>query len=327
MKYWTAILLAGVASPAFAQHAGHDAHERPASEAPAHPEAHDHSAMQPDSGEPPDAEPRHDDHAGHGVPGMDHGPSAEDPPVAPPPQAAFSGPEHAADTIFDPQAMARARAETEQAMGAILTSKLLIDRAEYRVRDGEDGYLWDGLFWFGGDIDKLWIKSEGESSFGEPLEHGEAQLLWGHALDPWFDVQAGVRQDFGAGPGRTHLVLGIQGLAPYWFEVDAALFVSDKGELTARGEAEYDLRLTQKLILQPRVEFNLSAQDVPELGLGSGVTTAEAGLRLRYAITPQFAPYIGAAWERAFGETRGLRVAGGESSGGWSFVIGARSWF
>jgi copper resistance protein B len=119
----------------------------------------------------------------------------------------------------------------------------------------------------------------------------------------------------------------VQGLAPYWFEVDAAAFLSTKGDLTARVEAEYDQRITQRLILQPRVEFDLAAQDVPELGIGSGLSTAELGARLRYEFKPQFAPYVGVEYERAFGDTADFRRAEGEDVGGWSFLIGLRAWF
>jgi copper resistance protein B len=122
-------------------------------------------------------------------------------------------------------------------------------------------------------------------------------------------------------------VLGIEGLAPYWFEVDAVAFVSNKGDVSARFEGEYDLRLTQKLILQPRIELDLALQDVPEIGLGSGLSAAEAGLRLRYEIAPEFAPYVGVAYERAFGDTAGFRRAAGEEAGGLSLLVGVRAWF
>src|SRR3546814_3276778 len=115
--------------------------------------------------------------------------------------------------------------------------------------------------------------------------------------------------------------------SPYWFEVDGALFLSDKGDVTARIEAEYDLRLTQKLILQPAAELNVAAQDVPELGVGSGLSTAELGLRLRYQFVPEFAPYIGVNYERDFGDTADFRRARDEKVGGWNFLIGIRSWF
>ena len=332
MRYLISLLLAGIATPALAQHVGHDMDSMPAS-------AQDHAAERPTSEATIEsAHPDHgmmakpnrgdvsaDPHRMHDMSTMD--PPMQDPPIGPPPSAAFSGPEHAADSVFDPAVMAAARAETEHAMGNIVTSQLLIDRFEYRRQGGSDRYLWDGQYWIGGDIDKLTIKSEGEGRFGELPEQVETQALWTHAIDPWFDVQLGVRHDFRPDPERTYAVVGVQGLAPYWFELEGSLFLSTKGELTARVSGEYDLRLTQKLVLQPRVELNLSAQDIAKLGTGSGLTTGEAGLRLRYAFVPQFAPYVGVSWERAFGETRGYRAAAGESSGGWSFVAGIRAWF
>ena len=248
------------------------------------------------------------------------------PPVAPPPPAAFSGPEHAADLVYG-ASMAEARAGMREEHGSLETYKLLIDQLEVAIRNGRDSLRWDGQAWYGGDVDKLWLKTEGEGSFGEAVEEAEVQALWSHAIDPWFDLQAGVRYDFRPDPERAHLVLGVQGLAPYWFEIDAAAFLSHKGDLTARFEGEYDLRLTQKLILQPRLEFDLAAQDVPELGIGSGLSTAEAGLRLRYEIVPEFAPYVGIEYERAFGDTAKFRRAEGERRGGWNLLLGLRAWF
>ena len=263
--------------------------------------------------------------AGHDMATM--GQPAPAPPVAPPPAEALSGPAHAADTVYGARASARARDQFRDEHGNIVTSKIMIDRLEAKIRDGRDGYSWDGEAWYGGDIDKLWVKSEGEGDFGSSPETAEVQALWSHAIDPWFNLQAGVRYDFQPDPERAHLVLGVQGLARYWFELDGALFLSDEGDLTARFEAEYDQRITQRLILQPRVEFDLAAQDVPEIGIGSGVSTAEAGLRLRYEIVPEFAPYVGVQYERAFGDTRDYRRAAGEDTGGLSVLIGVRSWF
>ena len=210
--------------------------------------------------------------------------------------------------------------------------RFLIDRLEAGIGEGRETYSWDAHFWLGGDIDKLWLKSEGEGAFGGEFEGVETQALWSHAIDPWFDLQAGIRQDFRPGPDRTHLVLGIQGLAPYWFEVEGALFLSTEGDLTARVEAEYDLRLTQQLILQPRVELDFSLQDVPELALGSGITTAEIGARLRYEFFPRsgpavIAPYVGVQYEGAFGRTEDYRLAAGEDTEGWRLLLGLRTWF
>ena len=249
------------------------------------------------------------------------------PPTAPPPPAATAGPAHAADFVYGEDAMAEAREMLRREHGAISTYKFLVDQAEGKVRDGRDGYAWDAQAWYGGDINKAWLKSEGEGAFGESLERAEVQALWSRAIDPWFDLQAGIRQDFGHGPDRTHLALGVQGLAPYWFEVDGALFLSTKGDVTARFEAEYDLRITQRLILQPLVEFDLSAQDIPELGIGSGLSSAGIAARLRYEIRPEFAPYVGLEYERAFGDTADLARAAGEDVSALSFVLGIRTWF
>lgn len=267
--------------------------------------------------------PAADPHAGHQMGTAE--PAA--PPNAPPPAEALSGPAHAADLVYDPAAMAEAREGLRREHGDIQTSKVLIDQLEAKLRDGRDAYAWDGQAWYGGDINKLWLKSEGEGEFGGRIDDAEVQALWSRAIDPWFDLQLGVRQDFRRGDDRTHLAAGVQGLAPYWFEVDAALFLSDKGDVTGRIEAEYDLRLTQRLILQPRLEVELALQDVPELDIGSGLSSGELGARLRYEIVPEFAPYLGVEYERAFGDTADFHRAGGEDAGSWSFLVGVRTWF
>jgi copper resistance protein B len=223
--------------------------------------------------------------------------------------------------------MAGAREAMRKEHGEMTTFKLLMDQLELRIRDGRDGYGWDAQAWVGGDLNKLWLKTEGEGAFGEAPERAEVQVLWSRAIDPWFDLQLGIRHDFRPDPERTHLAIGVQGLAPYWFEVDAAAFLSDNGDVTARVEAEYDQRITQKLILQPRIEFDLAAQDVPELGIGSGLSTAEAGIRLRYELVPEFAPYVGIEYERALGDTADFRRSSGEKAGGWNLLVGLRAWF
>jgi copper resistance protein B len=223
--------------------------------------------------------------------------------------------------------MAQAREELIEEHGSMETYKVLVDQLEAKFRDGRDGYTWDAQAWYGGDIDKLWLKTEGEGALAEAVEGAEVQALWSHAIDPWFDLQLGVRHDFRPDPERTHLVLGVQGLAPYWFEVDAAAFVSNKGDVTARLEAEYDLRITQKLILQPRMELDLALQNVPEIGIGSGLSLGEIGARLRYEIRPEFAPYVGVEYERTFGGTASFRRAAGEKAGGLSLLVGLRTWF
>jgi len=201
------------------------------------------------------------------------------------------------------------------------------DRMEYRAHNGKDGYVWDAQGWIGDDHNKLWGKSEGEGAFGEAIENAEAQALYSRPVSPFFDVQAGLRQDLGSGPDRTYGVIGLQGLVPYWFEVDSAFFISDKGDVTARIEAEYELLFTQRLVLQPRAELNFAFQDVDEQGVGSGLSTAEVGARLRYEFTRQFAPYVGISWERAVGDTADFVRAEGGDPGTTSFVAGIRLWF
>lgn len=325
---------ASVAPPPADPHAGHNM-QAPAQTTPAaDPHAgHNMSAMPQQQAADPHAghnmpASEQQDHSAHGAqsaPG--HEPGIPDPPVASPSAAAFSGPRNAADAVYGPAPMADARKQLRKEHGGIVAYKVLVDQLETTMRDGKDGYAWDAQGWYGGDINKLWIKSEGEGTFGESPERAEIQALYSRALDPWFNLQAGVRHDFRPDPERTHLVVGIQGLAPYWFEVDGALFLSNKGDLTARFEAEYDQRLTQKLILQPNIEFDLAVQDVPEIGVGSGLSTGEIGLRLRYEFVPEFAPYVGVKYERKFGDTADFARAVDEEVGGWSFLVGLRTWF
>jgi copper resistance protein B len=321
-----------IGSPALAQHAGHGAPlatAPPAATDPACPP--EHAAMghcTPTTPAPAAADPAcPPEHAamGHCKPSAQ---ASGAPPVAPPPPEAFQGPEHAGETVFDP-ALFRAKRQTRLIAehGGFTGWMLLADQLEYQARDGRDGFRWDAQGWYGGDYDRLWLKSEGEVAFGEAPEQAEVQALYSRAIDPWFNLQIGVRHDFRPDPERTHVVLGIQGLAPYWFEIDGALFLSNKGDLTARIEAEYDQRITNRLILQPLVEFDLAAQDIPELGVGAGLSSVEAGLRLRYQFVPEFAPYVGVEYARKLGDTARFARAAGEDRGGWSLLIGLRTWF
>jgi copper resistance protein B len=255
---------------------------------------------------------------------MGHGAAEEPVGNAPPPPAPT---DRAADRYFDKAAMDRARRIIRNEHGANASYQVMASVAEYQVRDGEDGYRWDGEAWIGGDTHRLVIKSEGEGSFDGGLESGEVQALYSRAIGPYFDLQAGVRQDIQRGPKRTYATVGFEGLAPYWFEVEGTAFLSNEGEVMGRLEGSYDLRLTQRWILQPRVEANFSAQDVPELELGSGLTNLEAGLRLRYEVRREFAPYIGVSWDRKFGGTADSARLHGDDPLETSIVLGARAWF
>jgi copper resistance protein B len=268
-----------------------------------------------------------------GMPGMTM-PAA--PPSPPAPDAAQpDGPDaqppapatdHAADGFYDPALMAAARAVLREEHGGATFTQVMANIAEYQSAPGGGGYRWDGEAWIGGDIDRLVLKSEGDGSRRYGLDDAEVQALYSHAIGPYFDLQAGVRQDVSPSP-RTYATAGVEGVLPYWFDVGAAIFVSDKGEVLARLEGLYDIRLTQRLILQPRAELNFAAQDTVQTRTGSGLSDAELGLRLRYEIRREFGPYIGVAYDPKAGKSADYaRILGGDP-GGLSLVAGIRSWF
>jgi copper resistance protein B len=262
-----------------------------------------------------------DPHAGHDMPPAP-APAADDPP----PARALEGPRYAADAIWGEEAMAPARKQMGKEHGNMTTGVVLIERLEARIKDVDEGFVWDGQAWWGGDLDRLFIKTEGEGEFGGAVEDAEAQLLYSRAIGPFFDLQAGARLDLEP-ETRSHLVLGVQGLAPYMFQVDGALFLSDRGDLTARLEGEYDQKISQSLILQPRAELELAAQDIPERGIGAGLTKLEVGLRLRYEIAREFAPYVGVEYEARLGQTADIARLQGEDPDGFALLIGLRAWF
>lgn len=215
----------------------------------------------------------------------------------------------------------------EPMMGDMPFAMLMADRLEAGFADEADTWVWDLQGWYGGDRHRWWFKSEGEGEFGSSPEAAELQLLFSRMFAPFWDWQVGVRHDFRPRPDRTHLVLGIQGVAPYEFELDTALFLSEKGDVSGRLEAEYELRITQRLVLQPRFELNAALADDREIGLADGVNSTELGLRLRYELERELAPYIGIAREQLHGGTADLARAAGEPTALTSIVIGVRAWF
>ena len=249
--------------------------------------------------------------------------------LAAPPDAAGGAappPGSMADAHWDGDEMARARRALRSAAGGGRHLLLAADRLERLSGDGRS-LTWDAQGWYGGDLGKLWVKTEGDYAFGgDRLEDAEVQLLWSRAASAFFDVQAGVRHD--AEPaGVTYGVVGVQGLAPYWFELDAAAFVSAAGDLTLRLEAEYELRLSQRLVLQPRAELTFAAQRVRERGLGSGLAGIDFGARLRYEVRREFAPYLGVERQSAVGATGDLAEASGKHRHRTAVVVGLRAWF
>jgi copper resistance protein B len=243
-------------------------------------------------------------------------------PSAPPPWAG----DYAADRDFDPQLMAHARAMARAEMGAMQFSKIMLNLAEYQTGAHGGGYRWDGRAWYGGDVNRLVIRSEGEGAAQDGLDAGEVQALYSRAVGRYVDLQGGVRQDF-APRARTYLTVGTEALLPYWFDVEGALFVSTKGDILARAEGTHDFRLTRRVVLQPRAELNFAARNAPEMRIGSGLSNAELGLRLRYEIRRELAPYIGVSWDRKVAQTADYVRAAGEDPASTTFVVGLRAWY
>lgn len=201
---------------------------------------------------------------------------------------------------------------------------VIIDRLEWR--DVSDALAWEAKAWYGGDYNKLSLHAEGERAHGD-TEHARTEAMWQRIVARWWSTQTGIRYDSGEGPSRTWAAFGVEGLAPYWFDVEATIYVGEQGRTAVRAEGTYDLRLTQRLILRPQLELNLYGKDDPQRGLGSGLTDLEAALLLRYEFRREFAPYIGVQWTRLFGTTADLADAAGEDASETQFVVGLRLWF
>jgi copper resistance protein B len=187
----------------------------------------------------------------------------------------------------------------------------------------------NGQAWIGGDYNRLWINTEGAKVYDGGLEDFDLQFLYGRLVSPYWDLQVGGRyfRPEPGSPSRGSAVIGVQGLAPYWFEIQAATFISHKGEVAARIEAEYDLLLTQRLIAQPRAEADFAVQSVREMGIGRGLSSAEVGLRVRYEIRREFAPYAGLVYTSRFGQTADFARAEDEGVRSLGMVVGVRFWY
>lgn len=215
----------------------------------------------------------------------------------------------------------------EPVLDSEIRSFVLFEQLEYRRNEGSDSFNWDAQGWIGGDYQRAWFKTEGQKDFDGTARAAEVQVLYSRLIAPFWDLQAGARYDIEPDPARGFAVLGIQGLAPYFFEVDAAAFVSDEGDVSARVEATYDLLLTQRLIAEPRLEIDVAVQEVEELGIGQGFNDVELGLRLRYEIVREFAPYVGVSWSRELSETADFARREGEDVDNFAVVLGVRAWF
>ena len=305
----------------------------------------DHSAMGHDAA-PAKTSPQTMDHAamGHETPQtdepVDHAAMGHEMPAAKKPVQAMdhaamghtmTAPDNAPRTpvpaVTDAdRAAAFAYADNHAVHDNTIQRYFLIDRLEGFDTDDGAGQAWEAQSWIGTDLNKVWLRSEGERAGGH-TEAADLEVLYGRAFARWWDVVAGVRHDFKPGDSQDFLAIGVMGLAPYKFEVEATAYLGERGQTAARFEVEYETLLTNRLILQPLVELNLHGKDDPSRGIGSGLSTAEAGVRLRYEFTRQFAPYIGIVHERAFGRTADFRRDDGEDTSDTRLVAGVRIWF
>lgn len=203
---------------------------------------------------------------------------------------------------------------------------ILFDQLEWRDLGTDSGGSWDADGWIGKDRDRFWFRIDGESDGDDPVE-GSGDFLYGRAVARWWDLVAGVRHDVGAGPDRTWAAVGIQGLAPYWFELEATAYLGESGRTRFRLETEYDLLLTNRLVLQPLVELDVYGKSDPERGIGAGLSTIDVGLRLRYEIRRELAPYVGVEWNRQIFGTADLARAAGDDTGAAALLLGVRLWF
>ena len=261
------------------------------------------------------------------MPGMDmaHGTHAAKPAASPPSTAPALPPGPA-----DPAAYL-AKLEAMPMTGMDMADnprfgKVLINQLEATRADGVSGQAWDAYAWYGTDFNKLAIRSEGDRAGGR-VEAASLEALWSHTYATFWDSVVGVRHDFGIGPGRDWAAFGVQGIAPYWFNLEATGYVGPGGRTAARFKAEYELLITQRLVLQPEFESNLYGRADPVWRLGSGLSDASLGLRLRYEIRREFAPYIGVVWQRVFGGTAGFRRAENKSVFDRQLVAGVRIGF
>jgi copper resistance protein B len=247
------------------------------------------------------AEP--DPHAGHDMSTMEHSANeapAESPPLDP------SMNDHMDD---DP-----------------LSYMVLFDNLEIRDADSTSPFAWDVEAWIGRDVNRLYLRSEGEIADGDSDEV-TAELLWARPVARWWNLAAGVREDFEPGDSRTWLAMGVFGLAPYRLHMEATAYIGDAGRSAFRLKTDYDVLLTNRLILQPRLELDAYGEDDPSRGIGSGISSIDVGLRLRYEFRREFAPYLGVVWVNRLGQTGDLAEASGEDANEVQALAGLRMWF
>lgn len=206
-----------------------------------------------------------------------------------------------------------------------MLATLMVDQLEIRSDNDSSLFAWDVEGWAGKDLNKFWVKTDGEYDDGR-VGDAELQALYSRAIAPFWDMQVGWRRDIRPSPDRDWLAIGLRGLAPYYFDVDVAVFVGDSGRSAARLQLEYEIMFTQRLVFTPELELNLYGKDDQDTGIGSGLSNIEAGLRLRYEFCREFAPYIGLNWSHLYGQTADFSRAAGEDTNDFRFVFGIRAW-
>jgi copper resistance protein B len=282
----------------------------------------DHSEHQPQQfpSEAPDPHAQHrpatqhEEHAQHRQPAADQPTESERAHVAPAPPQLVMG------DMSNERMIELMQMEDNASVGM-----LLIDQVEWRKVDNEDVQAWEIQAWYGTDYNKLWLKTEGERVDND--SSGRVELLWDRIVSPWWSLQIGARHDFVEGSPRTWAAFGVQGLAPYFFEVEATMYVGEEGRTAARFSTEYDILITQRLVLQPDIEFALYSESDAANAIGSGLATVDLGLRLRYELRRELAPYVGLQWERKFGETADFARAANLEVSNVTLVAGLRAWF
>lgn len=269
--------------------------------------SHHHSQMTPQPRHHPHSAPR-DDHSHHPASHAAHLPEAV-PPL----------------TEADRAAVYRGGAGHATHADAIVAFWLL-DQLEWQTGDGDDALSWEASGWIGNDLHQVVWRSEGERSGGD-TEAAELTLLWDHDLGPWWSLVAGARHDFKPEAAQTWGAIGLEGTPLYGVETELTVYLGEGGQTAARLEAEYDILLTNRLILQPTAEVSLHGRNDAARAIGSGLSTVEAGLRLRYEIRREFAPYIGVSWTRHYGNSADFVRAAGEEVETARLVIGLRAWY
>jgi copper resistance protein B len=288
----------------------------------------DHSKMAPDSAQAPADEPAGEaidhskmDHSKMDHSKMDHSSMNRDMSIAP------VEPKTPIPVITDADRSA-AFPELDMAHdhGGGLHGMLLFDRFEAWTTDSDSGIAWNVQGWYGSDLNRAWLRSEGESS-SEESTSADVELLYGRSVSAWWDAVAGIRHDFNTGGAQDFLAIGVIGMAPYKFEVNATAYIGTSGQNGLRMELEYETLFTARWMLQSSIEANLYSKDDPDRGVGQGLNTLEAGLRMRYEIKRQFAPYVGVVWDQAYGQTADYRRDEGLKAGELRWVAGFRIWF